>query len=166
MARDVRLSFNYTRADGDSAPRTVDPLGIVCKQSVWYLVANAPAGLRTYRVSRIADAVALSTTFKRPKNFDLAKYWAASTATLKQRPFSTTLALSPKAVAVIVPFTPAIPAKSSTRLPAGWQAFKINFETESQAKFVTLGLGSGARAIAPPSLLEHIRSEHAALLVR
>ena len=166
IARDIRLSFNYTRADGDSAPRTVDPLGVVCKQSIWYLVAKAPAGLRTYRVARIANAVALSSHFKRPQNFDLAKYWTASTASLKQRPFATTLALSATAVATIVPFTPAIPIKSSAKFPVGWQVFKINFETESQAKFVVLGLGSGARVIAPSSLREHIHAEHAALLVR
>lgn len=165
IARDVRLSFSYTRADGDNAPRTVDPLGIVCKQTVWYLVAKAPAGLRTYRIARIANAVALSVAFQRPKNFDLAAHWRAATASLKQRPFAATLALSPKAAAALVPYTPAVPAKSKAAIPAGWQALKINFESENQAGFVTLGLGSGARVLAPLSLREYVNAEHRALRI-
>ena len=33
IARDVKLTFEYRRADGDVAPRTVDPYGVVCKQT-------------------------------------------------------------------------------------------------------------------------------------
>src|SRR5579864_6455698 len=38
VARNCRLTFDYTRADGESAPRTVDPLGIVAKGTSWYLI--------------------------------------------------------------------------------------------------------------------------------
>ncbi len=158
VEREVRLSFHYTRADGEQAPRTVDPLGIVCKQSVWYLVAKAPAGLRTYRVSRIANPVSLATPIKRPKNFDLARYWAASTAGLQQRPFAATLALSPKAASALVPYVHATPANAPKLLPE-WEAFEIRFESEDHAKFVALGLGSGVRVLAPASLRNHVRAE-------
>ena len=70
VARDVKLSFVYTKADGETAPRTVEPLGVVCKQTVWYLVARAPAGMRTFRISRMSQVVALAVSFKRPANFD------------------------------------------------------------------------------------------------
>jgi predicted DNA-binding transcriptional regulator YafY len=76
LARDCKLTFLYTRADGQTSTRTVDPLGIVCKQTVWYLVANSPAGMRTYRLSRMRDVVPLALTFTRPANFDLATYWS------------------------------------------------------------------------------------------
>src|SRR5207302_6302108 len=72
VARDVELSFLYTKADGEAASRTVEPLGVVCKQTVWYLVARAPAGMRTFRISRMSQVVALAVSFKRPANFDLA----------------------------------------------------------------------------------------------
>ncbi len=49
IARDCKLTFLYSRADGESGVRTVDPYGIVSKQATWYLVARAPAGMRTYR---------------------------------------------------------------------------------------------------------------------
>ena len=72
IARDCKLTFVYSRADGETGVRTVDPYGIVNKQAVWYLVARAPAGMRTYRLSRMQNAVVLAVTFERPANFDLA----------------------------------------------------------------------------------------------
>ena len=55
IARDCKLTFLYSRADGESGVRTVDPYGIVTKQATWYLVARAPAGMRTYRISPHAE---------------------------------------------------------------------------------------------------------------
>src|SRR6202050_5416294 len=74
IARDCKLTFLYSRADGESGVRTVDPYGIVTKQSTWYLVARAPAGMRTYRISRMQNAVVLAVTFERTANFDLAAH--------------------------------------------------------------------------------------------
>ena len=83
IARDCKLTFLYSRADGESGVRTVDPFGIVSKQAVWYLVARAPAGMRTYRISRMQNAVVLAVTFERPANFDLAAHWKSTTAQLQ-----------------------------------------------------------------------------------
>lgn len=69
----------------DTVERTVNPLGLVLKAGVWYLVAlpagaahSADAGPRTYRVSNILAATALATAVRRPARFDLAGYWAQS----------------------------------------------------------------------------------------
>ena len=51
---DQRIDLRYRRGD-DVADRRVDPLGLVLKAGVWYLVARHRGGLRTYRVSRIAE---------------------------------------------------------------------------------------------------------------
>src|SRR5262249_3693889 len=89
VARECKLTVDYTRGDGDKAARTVDPLGLVVKGITWYLVARAPAGLRTYRVSRMRGVSQLAATFQRPARFDLAKHWRASTAEIqsKRKPF-------------------------------------------------------------------------------
>src|SRR6201996_8446260 len=96
IARDCKLTFLYSRFDGETGIRTVDPYGLVSKQATWYLVARAPAGMRTYRISRMQDAVALAVTFERPANFDLAAYWKTATAQLQQKreQFRTTLAVA------------------------------------------------------------------------
>src|SRR6202021_1607928 len=48
IARDCKLTFVYSRPDGDTGVRTVDPYGIVKKQAAWFLVGRAPAGRAPY----------------------------------------------------------------------------------------------------------------------
>src|SRR6516225_3565414 len=64
--------------------RELDPLGLVLKAGVWYLVARAGgasagkgAALRTYRLSNILALTIAEEGFQRPKEFDLAVWWQA-----------------------------------------------------------------------------------------
>ena len=79
---DRRLHMHYRRGtdDGLVVERVVDPLGLVLKGGIWYLVARADAHFRTYRVSRIVDLDPLEERFVRPEDFDLALYWERSVA--------------------------------------------------------------------------------------
>jgi predicted DNA-binding transcriptional regulator YafY len=74
-----RLEITYRR-DDTSVQRTLDPLGVILKAGIWYLVARSDEQMRTYRVSRIRDARVLEETFQRPEGFDLAAWWAESSA--------------------------------------------------------------------------------------
>jgi len=163
IARDVKLSFDYRRADGDFAARTVDPYGVVCKQNIWYLVARAPAGMRTYRISRMSRAVALAIAFKRPARFDLAAYWKGSTEELNRRrePYPVTLALAPEAVASLRGWCPLSPANDGAHpaLPDGFSAYYVAFESASTAQFVSLGLGPRAIVLAPDDLRERVLAD-------
>ncbi len=47
-----RLQMVYGRGDGTTVERLVDPLGLVAKGSLWYLIAAVEGDMRTYRVSR------------------------------------------------------------------------------------------------------------------
>ena len=69
------------RGDPDSLLTTAavaEKLGLVLKAGAWYLVAGAPEP-RTYRVSSITALTPANKTFRRPKRFDLVKFWAEST---------------------------------------------------------------------------------------
>jgi predicted DNA-binding transcriptional regulator YafY len=59
--RRVRLRY---REGGRLVQRTVDPLGLVLKGGAWYLVARRSAGMRVYRVSRVASARALEVVVR------------------------------------------------------------------------------------------------------
>jgi len=169
LARDCKLTFLYTRADGQTAPRTVDPLGIVCKQAVWYLVAQSPTGMRTYRLSRMRDVVPLALNFTRPANFDLATYWTQSTTifTDRRQQFTATLALSPQAVQTITRWCPLIPIPNhpATRSlnqslnQKDWQVYEVQFESHQQAVFTALGLGSQSLTLAPETLRKEIADD-------
>jgi len=169
LARNHKLTFLYTRSDGNTASRTVDPLGIVCKQTVWYLIAQTSAGMRTYRVSRMRDVVVLALQFERPAKFNLAAYWKQTTAKLRQQSqtVSITIALSPEGVLTInrwCPMTalPNHPAQSS--LQKDWHVYEVEFESYQQARFVILGLGPRAIPLAPNALCKEIANDLSRML--
>lgn len=166
VARDCRLTFDYTRADGETAPRTVDPLGLVAKGSAWYLVARAANGLRTYRVSRMQTVTLLATSFERPAKFNLGSYWKESTEQLQQvrQSYEVTLLLDPQATRSISRWMDAVPAESGAeKIPEGWAALRVGFENEEQARFVTLGFGPRAKVLKPNQLRERVLADARAI---
>jgi len=72
-ARQVVLG--YAARDGSPSERIVHPLGLVVKGSVWYLVADTAAGLRTFRVNRVRDVTVTDDAVVKPEGFDLAATW-------------------------------------------------------------------------------------------
>ena len=164
IARDCKLTFDYRRADGESGVRTVDPFGVVSKQGTWYLVARAPAGMRTYRIGRMRNAVVLAVTFKRPAKFDLAAHWKKATAQLQQmlEQFQVTVALAPSAAHDLrrwCRLTPAEALDRSPSLPGDWTIEHVSFESQEEARFVMLGLGARASVLAPENLRAQVSAE-------
>src|SRR5256714_514681 len=78
-----RAQIDYERGDR-KVSRVIDPLGIVLKAGVWYLVAAADAQIRTYRVSRVTAVEPLEERFDRPAGFELAAYWSESSAAFER----------------------------------------------------------------------------------
>ncbi len=72
--RGCRVRLRY-REGGRVVQRTIDPLGLVLKGGAWYLVARRSAGMRVYRVSRVASVRPLEDSFERPPEFELAVFW-------------------------------------------------------------------------------------------
>src|SRR6266508_1135868 len=74
-----QLEIEYERSDR-TVTRILEPLGLVIKGGVWYLVARTEDQIRTYRVSRVVAARRLDERFERPDGFDLASYWTESSS--------------------------------------------------------------------------------------
>ncbi len=58
-----KLLFTYQRSEGSISERVADPLGLVAKGNIWYLVAAVAVEPRTYRVSRIRSATVAGGAF-------------------------------------------------------------------------------------------------------
>jgi len=169
VARDRKLAMRYLRAGRERVERTVDPLGLVAKGGVWYLVAHTPAGFRTYRVSRIEEATLLDQPCARPADFDLAAYWRSSTEELRQRRsrYEVTLRLEPRAAASLASWRRTEPIEPGDHgAPAGWVTVRTWFEDEEQARFIVLGCGPRAEVLAPVELREAVVADLVAAVER
>jgi predicted DNA-binding transcriptional regulator YafY len=147
----------------------VDPLGLVAKGSVWYLVASTPDGVRTFRVSRIEAATLIDVPSTRPADFDLAAHWKASTEQLLDAwpRYDATLRLNPEAVKWVRMWRIMWPIDASDAPDAdGWLTVRAQFDHEDEACFVVLGLGPRADVIAPASLRHRVAESATAILDR
>lgn len=61
----------------------LNPLGLVCKRGIWYLIGENNEIIKTYKVSNIKSASLINTLFDRPSDFNLEKYWKSSTSNFK-----------------------------------------------------------------------------------
>lgn len=161
VARDRKLAMQYKPAGRERAERVVDPLGLVAKGSAWYLVANTPKGFRTYRVSRIQDAVLLDCPCERPEHFDLVAYWQTSTKQFLDgwRRLSATVRVDPKAAEWVKAWQNASQPDGVRTEVDGWVTLNIQFEHEGEACFLLLGLGSRVEVVEPASLRDRVRME-------
>lgn len=169
VARDRKLAMRYLRAGRELVERTVDPLGLVAKGGVWYLVAGSPAGFRTYRVSRIEEATLLDQPCVRPPDFDLAAYWRTSTRELRQRwaRYEVILRLEQRTAATLAAWRRLEPVEPpDPGAPAGWVTVRVGFEDEEQARFIVLGSGPRAEVLAPVELRDAVAADLAAALER
>jgi predicted DNA-binding transcriptional regulator YafY len=166
VSTDRQLAMRYTRASGEEVDRIVDPLGLVAKGVTWYLVADTPAGRRTYRVSRIRHATALTTPAARPADFDLADYWRSTTTRfLEERTrYRATLRLTGSAANKLRTWH-MCSGEGAEQIDAdGWVRMRVHFEDEDQALFIVLGFGPRAQVVEPASLRTRVENDRAAAL--
>jgi predicted DNA-binding transcriptional regulator YafY len=78
-----QLELGYADRTGHATTRTIHPLGLASKGSVWYLVADTAAGLRTFRLSRVRAVEGTGLPVVRPTDFDLASAWRDVTAAVE-----------------------------------------------------------------------------------
>lgn len=155
-----KIEFTYQRGGGcDAVERLADPLGLVAKGSVWYLVAVVDGDIRSYRVSRVLSAELTDEPCVRPKGFDLAEYWHQSTASFK--------AQLPRYQATVRAHPDVFPRMSFAgrfaRIehayppdPDGWIRVAMRFDVEEMAVEYALSFGSKMEVLEPETLREKV----------
>lgn len=169
VTNDRKLCMRYRSAGKDAEERVVAPLGLVAKAMTWYLVAQAEAGLRTYRVSRIETARVMDEPVVRPADFDLAEYWTASSQRFgrERRWYTATLRVEPNTARQILAYQNAtVVADADPGDRVDWVTLVAHFDAEDQAVFVVLGLASRVDVIEPEELRMRVANEAAAVIER
>lgn len=153
--RPIRIRYRSWKAEKE---RRIEPLGIVLKGGAWYLAGQVEASVRTYRIARILDLAVLEGQFERPRDFDLAGFWKATTARLdaELHPGMAKLRLSPWGVKMLAAFTSPY-VRAGTRIEEaadadGWRIATLPIGTLWEAVVDCLRLGAEAEVLDPPEL--------------
>lgn len=159
--RERRLEMSYERGfDGEPVERRVDPLGLVAKGSVWYLVAAAAGGdVRWYRVSRISKARVLEEAVRTPEGFDLAAFWQRSSAEFKSSipRFYATFRVHPEVLPRLWAAGRFAKVERMGEVDGeGWTRVEMRFQFEEEAAEVALSFGARLEVLDPPSVRERV----------
>jgi predicted DNA-binding transcriptional regulator YafY len=160
---ETSIDVRYKRADSDNAvARRLQPLGLVLKAGTWYVVAAVGESVRTYRVSNILDLSATSERFTRPKDFDLVRFWTASSRAYEVGLYRGTaqLRVSKRGMARLEALgATVLQAAQDSAEPeksGGWTRVTIPIESIDHAAFDMLKLGSEAEVLKPSALRRRV----------
>jgi predicted DNA-binding transcriptional regulator YafY len=158
---DRRAEVRYDRG-ARVVERTLDPLGLVLKGGVWYLVAAADGQPRTYRVSRFQDVQPLDVRFTRPETFDLAAFWTEATAAYEAtvERLGVELRVDPERLEALMGALGETAVARAERLeaddPDGWIHLRLQLDWPREVHQRLLPLGASLEVLAPDELRERM----------
>lgn len=153
----TRIAIEYARGDS-TVRRVLEPLGLVLKAGVWYVVARVEDRIRTYRVSRVVATEPTTERFDRPDGFDLAAYWAESAAAFERDVprIDVVVRVRPDAVDHLRTAVGHAVLKAAERLPEadpeGWQRLRLRLDWPEEAAGILLRAGPLVDVVSPPEL--------------
>ena len=162
--RCVRL--RYRDRASNTTERTVDPLGLVAKAGIWYLVARADGAYRTFRAERILDVTVLAESFARPADFDLDAYWRGWTSSVESssQRFEVLLAVRSSDVELVSRYweTQLVPRAPASAGDAA--AVRIVFPSQDAALHQLVAWGGIVRILEPLALRDALVARARAIL--
>lgn len=75
-----QISINYVKLNGETLERLLNPVGLIYKRGVWYLVAKNTTNeeYRTFRIDQILAVNLMNIQFEYPDNFSLTEHIGSS----------------------------------------------------------------------------------------
>lgn len=155
--RGRRLDMRY-REGAKVVRRRLDPLGLVLKAGVWYLLARRRGEERVYRVSRIGSAKELAEPCTRPAGFDLAAAWASRSEAFER-------SLRRVEVTVRVPRSQVRYLRGARIVEDGERpTVRAHFDGLEQAFYGLMAYGSAVEVLAPIELRERVAAAAAEMV--
>ena len=154
-----RVRITYARGECEAVERVADPLGLVAKGSVWYLVAAVEGEFRCYRISRVQGADVLDEPCRRPPDFDLAAFWEQSAAEYRAHlPSYRARVRVRREIVARMPYAGRFARIERTGEPDedGWVEVSLRFDVEEMACEYALGFGTQLEVLEPAALRERV----------
>lgn len=153
-----RVTISYQRGDR-RVERTLEPLGLVLKAGSWYVVAVSEGEMRTFRVSRVTDALLSEDRFERPPRFDLAAFWAESSAAYERDipRITVRIRVAPDRVHDLPDFVGnADVLVLDEPDPDGWTRVRLHMDWPEEAASRLLRLGGDLEVLDPPEIRDRL----------
>ena len=162
-----RLRVKYHPLPALEMDRIVDPLGLVAKTGIWYLVAASQGQIHVHRISELISVDPCAGAFVRPSEFDLPGFWKQWTEEHERSMVSYRVR-----VRIAPEFVSALPRMMGSGIreqlertgppdPDGWVRLELAFDSLFAARDRLLGLGRGVEVLEPwplrQSLVDHAR---------
>jgi predicted DNA-binding transcriptional regulator YafY len=138
--------------------RLVEPLGLVLKGGVWYLVGRRENGMRTYRLSQIQALTLTDERFERPAEFDLPRHWQESTAAFEREVYVGVARVRATRIGVsrLKDISQRVKEAIETQAPAfdadGWTELDVPVEEDRWASREMTRVGAEVEVLAPDTL--------------
>ncbi len=152
-----RVEIDYERGDR-RVSRVLEPLGLVLKAGVWYLVAATDGQVRTYRVSRVSAARPLPDRFVRPAPFDLAAFWTEASAAYEREAsrVEVTVRVRPDRIGALRQAVGdrAVDGAATLDEPdaEGWTRLRLTMDWPDEVPGRLLGMGRDLEVLAPAEI--------------
>jgi predicted DNA-binding transcriptional regulator YafY len=149
-----RIVVTYER-DDQAVERTLEPLGLVLKAGVWYVVAGSEGQIRTYRASRVTSTQRLEERFDRPPDFDLAAFWAESSAAYEREipRIEVSLRVAPDRLGVLAGAVGSRAVEEAVRLDEpdadGWLRLRLRLDWPDEVARRLLYAGPDVEVLEP-----------------
>jgi predicted DNA-binding transcriptional regulator YafY len=156
-----QVTVDYGRGD-KTVERILEPLGLVLKAGVWYVVAAIDGSIRTYRVGRVSAATMLEARFERPEGFDLAAWWSESSAAYEREAdrVDVTIRIRPDRIDWLrrAVGDRAVDAAVDlpTQDPVGWRHLLIRLDWPDEVPGQLLAVGPNAEVLDPPEIRDRL----------
>ncbi|WP_042160817.1 helix-turn-helix transcriptional regulator [Paenibacillus gorillae] len=151
-----KLLITYQK-DTETVTRVIDPLGLVAKQSIWYVIAAAEGMIKSYRISRLLTADKLDEHFSAPDSFELDTFWEQSTMR-----FIRELPRYHATIEIMAPEFDAFRQRRYLQVIShsppreGMITAEVQFNTMESACQIILSFGASVIAIAPQELRDKL----------
>lgn len=164
-AEDRRTVLHYRDRNAKVSERIVEPLGLVAKAGVWYLVAGYGSEMRVFRADRMLGLDVMTERFERPADFDLDRFWTQwSTQFERSLPgFPVVLRIAPNAVDDVTSYWECDLVGEGRR---GWKTYKLLFPGLEVAVAHVLAWGDRVEALEPAELRSTIVARAAGAMRR
>jgi len=155
---DRLIEVEYENFDGKITQRLLAPYSLICKSSVWYLLAERDQELRTYRVSRFHSVRLLDQSFSRRPDFDLPTHWRMVAQSFENIPseYRCVLRIHPERISLIKWLMPGRWELINDANDKGWLTLSLSMDSDLLAKMLVFGLAGFVEVLEPVELKDAV----------